>query len=64
MDEVFLLPPGERDGLGREQDVLGVGTQECDVGLDRFVGVGQDLQAVLGVLVCAGVTRERCDGTA
>ena len=55
MDEVFLLPPGERDGLGREQDVLGVCTQECDVCLDGLVGVGQDLQAVLGVLVCAGV---------
>ena len=41
MDEMFLLPPGERDGLGREQDVLGVCTQECDV--DGFVGVGQDL---------------------
>ena len=46
MDEVFLLLPGERYGVGREQDVLGVCTQECDVCLDGFVGVGQDLQAV------------------
>ncbi len=43
MDEVFLLLPGEQYGVGREQNVLGVCTQECDVCLDGFVGVGQDL---------------------
>ena len=43
MDKVFLLLPGERYGVGREQDVLGVCTQECDVCLDGFVGVSQDL---------------------
>jgi hypothetical protein len=42
------------DGVRREQDVLSVCGEERDVCLDGFVGVGQDLQTVLSVLVCAG----------
>ncbi len=51
LNEMFPLLPDERYGVRREQDVLGVLGDVC---LDGFVGVGQDLQAVLGVLVCAG----------
>ena len=51
---MFPLLPDERYGVRRKQDVLGVLGEERDVCLDGFVGVGQDLQAVLGVLVCAG----------
>jgi hypothetical protein len=54
LNEVFALLPDERYGVRREQDVLGVLGEERDLCLDGFVGVGQDLQAVLGVLVCAG----------
>ena len=55
MKEVCLLLPGERYGVGREQDVLLLCEQKCDVCLDGLVGAGQDLQTVVGVLVCAGV---------
>ncbi len=54
LNEVFPLLPDERYGVRREQDILGVLDEEHDVCLDGFVGVGQDVQAVLGVLVCAG----------
>ncbi len=54
INEVFPLLPDKRYGVRREQDVLVVCGEERDVCLDGFVGVGQDLQAVLGVLVCAG----------
>ena len=54
LNEMFPLLPDERYGVRREQDILGVLGEERDVCLDGFVGVGQDLQAVLGVFVCAG----------
>ncbi len=54
LNEVFPLLRDKRYVTGREQDFFAVSGEERAVCLDGKVCVGQDLQAVLCVLVCAG----------
>ena len=54
LNEVFPLLRDERYVTGREEDLFAVCGDERAVCLDGQLGVSQDLQAVFGVLVCAG----------
>ncbi len=53
LNEVFPLLRAERYGTGREEDVGVVCREERAVRSDGQLCVGQNLQTVLGVLVCA-----------
>ncbi len=54
LNEVFPLLRDERYVTGREEDLFAVCGDERAVFLYGQLGVSQDLQTVLGVLVCAG----------
>ncbi len=54
LNEVFPLLRDERYVTEREEDFFAVCGEERAVCLDGQLCVGQDLQTVLGVLVCAG----------
>ncbi len=51
---MFPLLRDERYVTGREEDFFAVCGEERAVCLDGQLGIDQNLQAVLGVLVCAG----------
>jgi hypothetical protein len=53
LDEVFPLLRDERYVVGREEDFFAMSGEKRAVCLDGKVCIGQDLQTVLGVLVCA-----------
>ncbi len=53
-DELFPLLRDERYTAEQEEGVFAVRGEERAVRLDRKIGVGQDLQAVLSMVFCGG----------